>query len=202
MPPPPQAPWPDAPRPDARRPDDPRPGDVRQPAALPGRLAAALRRVLRAPARTRERRAEPSLRLASDLENCRQQRDRWRRNADSYERELSRVRLERVHLLAWLAALHPSSAVLTDGGTGADGVRALSLRAGERGLSWPLAPAELPLFAHVPYAEHAASAPLGEADQAAHIREHIRLLAIEGILSAPPAERPPPARPARSGDRH
>ncbi|CCK27107.1 hypothetical protein BN159_2728 [Streptomyces davaonensis JCM 4913] len=192
MPSPPSEPWP----------DDPRANDLRLD-ALPGRLAAALRRFLWPFARTREQSADPSQRLALDLEDCRHQRDRWRRHADSYERELTRVRMERAHLLAWLAALHPSSAVLTDGGgAGAGGSYALSLRAGERGLSWSLAPAELPLFTHVPHAEPASSTPLSEADQAAHIRDHTRLLAIEGILSAAPAERPSPIRSARSGDRH
>lgn len=136
----------------------------------PARLAAALRRFLRLRARAR---------LALDLDTCRQERDRWRHNADSYEQELTGVRLERAHLLAWLAALHPSSAVLTE--RDADGGPVLSLRAGEHTLFWPLAPAELPLFAHVPYA---APAPREEAhDRAARIREHTRLLAVEDMLT-------------------
>ncbi|MGV9456770.1 hypothetical protein [Streptomyces sp. NPDC003635] len=108
---------------------------------------------------------------------------------------MTSLRHERAHLLAWLAALHPSSAVLTDGGG------TLSLRAGERGVSWPLSPAELRLFAHVPHAEPADLTDMGEAEQTAHIREHTRLLAIEGILSAAPAGTLSPGpRSARSGD--
>lgn len=197
MPPPAPSPLPDDPRaytphPGDTGPDDPRAtaprpssdpglGGPRPRAARPsvrlGRLVGFVCRVLRLPGVER-RRGDPEPRLVLELENCRQQRDRWRRHADSYERELTRFRHERAHLLAWLAALHPSSAVLTDGGG------TLFLRAGERGVSWPLSPAELPLFAHVPYAEPAAPTDVGEAEQAAHIREHTRLLAIEDILSA------------------
>ncbi|WP_327185370.1 hypothetical protein [Streptomyces sp. NBC_01334] len=134
-----------------------------------------------------------------DLDDCRQELARWQRHADSFERELTRVSFERAHLLAWLAALHPSSAVVAPAvGAGPDGTHLLRLVAGGRQLSWRLPPRDIPLFAHVPYTERATGhlqrdGPTA-AEQAAHIRSHTRLLAIEGTLFAAPAERRPQAR--------
>ncbi|OQR59918.1 hypothetical protein B6E66_32725 [Streptomyces maremycinicus] len=135
-----------------------------------------------------------------DLDDCRRELVRWQRHADSFERELTRVSFERAHLLAWLAALHPSTAVVTPAaGAGADGTHLLRLVAGGRQLSWRLPPRDIPLFAHVPYTERAVGH--GQRDgptageQAAHIRSHTRLLALEGTLFATPAESRPQARP-------
>ena len=160
-----------------------------------GRVIALLRLGSRRP--TAASRADRSHRLALELEGCRQDLARWRRHADSYARELSRLSRERAHLLAWLAALHPASAVVTP--SAGAGPHTLRLTAGERQLCWRLPSAELPLFTHVPYAEHP-SAPApgdghGPVDQAAHIRRHTRLLAIEGAFLAAAAGRRPPSRP-------
>ncbi|MEU6545353.1 hypothetical protein [Streptomyces sp. NPDC046859] len=154
--------------------DEPAAGEPRPPGRL-RRAATALRRGLRAA-------GPPRRKCERELEQCRQERDRWQRYADSYERDLTRVRLERAQLLAWLAALHPASAVLT---RGADGIHQLGIEAGGRQLSWPLHPADLPQFAHIPYAPHTVG-PYGRAigDQAAHLRRHTRLLAMEGMLFA------------------
>lgn len=164
--------------------------DARGPGAAGslGRAAAALRRALRS-----GRVPRPEQR---DLDDCRRERDRWQRHADSYERELTRVRLDHAHLLAWLAALHPASAVLApDSEAGPDGVHQLRIEAGGRQLSWRLHPADLPLFAHTPYAPHALAADGPPApDQAAHLRRHTRLLALEGALLTEPAQ---PAAPAQ-----
>ncbi|MFF3939822.1 hypothetical protein [Streptomyces phaeofaciens] len=179
------------------------------------RTAAALLRVLRPRVRrtrwehgrTTRPETDPGHRLALDLDNCRQERDRWRRHADSYERELNLVSLERAHLLAWLAALHPASAVVSPAvGPGTDGTHLLRFVAGDRQLTWRLPPADLPLFTHVPYAELPAALPGGDAhrllDQAAHIRRHTRLLAIEGTLFTVPAPASAERRPrVRPGDR-
>nr|WP_211283911.1 hypothetical protein [Streptomyces antibioticus] len=164
------------------------------PGAL-GRTVAALRRALR-PGRVP--RPDPR-----DLDDCRRERERWQRHADSYERELTRVRLDHAHLLAWLAALHPASAVLApDSEAGPGGVHRLRIEAGGRQLSWRLHPADLPLFAHTPYAPHALAADGPPAtDQAAHLRHHTRLLALEATLFTEPTEpkapAPPPKTPAQ-----
>ncbi|MGW2891428.1 hypothetical protein ACWDDN_40230 [Streptomyces griseoruber] len=132
-------------------------------------------------------------RLALDLDDCRQELARWQRHADSYERELTRISRERADLLAWLAALHPSSAVVTPAtDTGPGGTHLLRLMAGERLLSWRLPPADLPLFAHVRYAEPTVAPPRREGpripDQATHIRRHTRLLALEEALFTTPPD--------------
>lgn len=145
-----------------------------------------LRRTFAALCRVRGRR------LRRELDDCRAERDRWRWHADSYERELTHALLERAHLLAWLAALHPSSAVLT---SGSDGTHLLCVEAGGRRLSWRLAQNDLPLFTHVPYARPVTTdGHAGTPDQAAHIRSHTRLLAMEGSLFGAPAETGAPRR--------
>ncbi|MFJ8633052.1 hypothetical protein [Streptomyces sp. NPDC093568] len=149
-----------------------------------GRAAAALLRVLRRRGKHLARGTGPRHRLGRDLDDCRQERERWQRHADSYERELTDARRERAHLLAWLAALHPASAGLTpDDGCGPDGAHLLRIEAGGQRLSWRLSPADLPLFAHVPYAHPVAGERPAPQDQTAHLRRHTRLLAMEGILS-------------------
>lgn len=168
-------------------------------AARPLGRMAALRRLFGPRDRAPRPEAAPRHSLSPDLDDCRRELARWQRHADSFERELTRVSFERAHLLAWLAALHPSSAVVTPAvGAGPDGTHLLRLVAGGRQLSWRLLPRDIPLFAHVPYTERATVH--GQRDgptvveQAAHIRGHTRLLALEGTLFAGPAERRPQAR--------
>ncbi|MGW7262142.1 hypothetical protein [Streptomyces sp. NPDC054842] len=199
MPPPPNS-LPADPAPESPRSSRPRPtGPL-------GRTAAALLFVLcprgrgtrRRPADADRPRTEPRRLLARDLDDCRQERDRWRRHADSYERELTLVSLERAHLLAWLAALHPSTAVITPATEPrTQGTYLLRLVTGSRQLSWQLSLTELSLFTHVPYVEKATD-PSPEAahsarDQAAHIRRHTHLLTVEAsLLGIPgPAEGQP-----------
>ncbi|MFE2585425.1 hypothetical protein [Streptomyces sp. NPDC059378] len=167
----------------------------------PAGRTAALLRLLRPRGRASRQETEPPEHPSVDLDSCRQELARWQHHADSFERELSRVASERAHLLAWLAALHPSSAVITPAvGIGGDGTHLLRLVAGERQLCWHLLPKDLPLFGHVPYTERS-TGPLqrdgpGALEQAAHIRSHTRLLAIEGTLFAVPVEKEASARPA------
>ncbi|MCX4810771.1 hypothetical protein OG601_09060 [Streptomyces sp. NBC_01239] len=127
-------------------------------------------------------------RLGKDLATSRAQTARWQRHADAYARERDSVERERAHLLAWLAALHPSSAVVSqapapapDGAAG--GQHFLSLMAGGRTLSWALAPRDAPLFQHVRRARDAdtrAWRDAGEIEaQYAHIQRHTRMLALE-----------------------
>ncbi|MEV0176857.1 hypothetical protein AB0I00_37815 [Streptomyces sp. NPDC050803] len=186
--------------PSALPPDEPGTDAPGAPGPL-ARAAAVLRKALWPSSRTVERPATPPGRLALDLADCRRERDRWQRHADSYERELTRALRERASLLAWLAALHPASAAVTPD---ADGGHVLCVQAGGRRLCWPLASADLPLFAHVPYRDPVAPPSRGDAptpvDQATHLRRHIRLLALEGVLPPAPPETPPRGRPLRSGD--
>ncbi|MFJ1871204.1 hypothetical protein [Streptomyces chartreusis] len=175
-------------------------GHPRSPGPL-GRAVGVLLRVLRRCGKPLARRTGPRHRLGRDLDACRQERDRWRRHADSYERELTRTRHERAHLLAWLAALHPSSAVLTpDAGSGPDGPHLLCVDAGGRQLSWRLSPADLPLFAHVPYAQPVIPDSSAPPDQTAHIRRHTRLLAMEGTLFGATTETWAAVMPLRPGE--
>ncbi|MFE7934724.1 hypothetical protein ACFU6S_39615 [Streptomyces sp. NPDC057456] len=167
-----------------------------------GRTAVALLRLLRPRGRTTRQETGPGERLALDLAGTRQELARWQRHADSYERELNRVSHERAHLLAWLAALHPASAVITPAADPAPGgTHLLRLVAGERQLTWRLPPADLPLFAHVPYTAQAPGPHRPRPDdhrfldQAAHIRRHTRLLAVEETLFTAPAQIRPSARP-------
>ncbi|MFI9337069.1 hypothetical protein [Streptomyces althioticus] len=53
------------------------------------------------------------LRLEHELAVSRLRLARWQQHADAYERRLGDAERERAHLLSWLAALHPASAVLT-----------------------------------------------------------------------------------------
>ncbi|MFE1438471.1 hypothetical protein [Streptomyces sp. NPDC058739] len=125
---------------------------------------------------------------------------RWQLHADSYAQESGRLSRERAHLLAWLAALHPASAVITPAvRAGHHGSLRLRLMAGGQQLSWAVRPDDLALFEHVPFAEPAMEHPVGlctdehaeepGADRDAHIRRHTHLLAIEGTLLGVPARR-------------
>ncbi|MGW2915771.1 hypothetical protein ACWC9X_35740 [Streptomyces asoensis] len=157
-----------------------------------GDRTGVLRRLLRPRGLTVRPQTAARHDTAPDLDDCRRELARWQRHADSFERELTRVSFERAHLLAWLAALHPSSAVVAPAaGAGPDGTHLLRLVAGGRQLSWRLPPRDIPLFAHVPYTERATGHLTRDgpaaAEQAAHIRSHTRLLALEGTLFAAPA---------------
>lgn len=141
------------------------------------------------------------LRLEHELAVSRLRLARWQQYADAYERRLGDAERERAHLLAWLAALHPASAVLTPlTGPDQEGAHRLCLVAGGWHLSWRIPPGDLALFAHVPFrAESAAAHPVPDLhDQGVLIRRHVRLLAMEGVVQvglAGTAGISPPAPP-------
>ncbi|MEU3793413.1 hypothetical protein AB0F07_27000 [Streptomyces fructofermentans] len=129
-------------------------------------------------------------RLGDELHTSRTEAARWQRHADAYARDREHMARERAHLLAWLAALHPSSAVVSqapapDGTAG--GWHVLTLVAGGRPLSWTLAPREVPLFQHVRWArdpDTRAWRDLEEIEaQYAHIHRHTRMLALEDDMA-------------------
>ncbi|MEU9588032.1 hypothetical protein ACIG5C_23150 [Streptomyces werraensis] len=135
------------------------------------------------------RAAEPvdRLRLEHELAVSRLRLARWQQHADAYERRLGDAERERAHLLSWLAALHPASAVLTPlTGPEHEGTHRLCLIAGGWHLSWHIPAADLALFAHVPFRTESADAhPVPDAvDQGALIRRHVRLLTMEGAVQA------------------
>ncbi|MGW3658385.1 hypothetical protein ACWD6R_23045 [Streptomyces sp. NPDC005151] len=69
------------------------------------------------------------------------------RLVDQHTRALNGAYCELAHLVAWLAALHP--AVLTPAPDAGDGWHLVFVSAGGWQFSWPIAPADLHLFAHV-----------------------------------------------------
>ncbi|MFI6403618.1 hypothetical protein [Streptomyces sp. NPDC050548] len=177
-------------------PEEPVSGGSEARGTRPVGRTAALLRLLRPRGRALRQEAALSHRLSVDLDGCRKELARWQRHTDSFERELTRVSFERAHLLAWLAALHPSSAAISPA---VGGRHLLSLVAGDRQLSWWLLPRDLPLFGHVRRVDHTVHHLRRDGpaalEQAAHIRSHTRLLAMEGALFAAPVRQQPQARP-------
>jgi len=136
--------------------------------------------------------------LRRDLDAARTALTRWQGYADSLALDLETRTKERdsafrelAHTLAWLAALHPSTAVITpspdpDG----DGWQVLYLVAGGWQMSWHIHPANADLLKHV--------TPVDVTDPRAQwdghgsqqlwerVRNHVRLLALEGIANAAP----------------
>ncbi|MFH8465097.1 hypothetical protein [Streptomyces sp. NPDC017991] len=168
-------------------------GRLRRPRSprSPRRFFGILRRTPAATPDAADRSADRLQRLGNDLSTSRAQTARWKRHADAYARERDVLARERAYLLSWLAALHPSSAVVsqapTPDGT-ADGRHVLSLVAGGRPLSWTVAPREVPLFQHVPRAagdtDTRAWRDAQEVEaQYAHIHRHTRMLALEDDLT-------------------
>ncbi|MFZ3569453.1 hypothetical protein ACNYS0_21105 [Streptomyces sp. BH034] len=127
-------------------------------------------------------------RLAAQLA---EQLERWQGHADSYakqataaERYRDSVLRDRAHLLAWISALHPATTVITPAAEGDDaGWHVLYLTAGGWQMSWHIAPAEVPLFAHVERVEptdpRAQWDGHGDTQKHQRIRQHVRLLALE-----------------------
>ncbi|MET8765504.1 hypothetical protein [Streptomyces sp. NPDC004658] len=127
------------------------------------------------------------LRLTQDLTAALSETARWKRHADSYERERDGAYRERAQLLAWLAALHPATAVITPAADidGEDGWQLLYLVAGGWQMSWHIHPRDADLFRHVTAVEP--SDPRAQWDghsteqKYERIRGHVRLLAQESL---------------------
>ncbi|RMB80124.1 hypothetical protein [Streptomyces shenzhenensis] len=118
---------------------------------------------------------DPVTILTNALTEAQEEAARWKRHADAYDAERSEAAQlshhyrnqleraerdrdgayrERAQLLAWLTALHPSTAVITaSSDVDEDGWQLLYLVAGGWRMSWHIAPCDVPLFKHVTVVE-------------------------------------------------
>ena len=147
---------------------------------------------------------DPVAVLSRALTDAQGEAARWKRHADTYDnerdtavkafnakvleaedagRERDGAYRERSQLLAWLTALHPSTAVITPApDIDEDGWHLLYLVAGGWQMSWHIAPRDLPLFRHVELVEP--SDPRAQWDghgteqKYQRIQQHVRLLAL------------------------
>jgi len=143
---------------------------------------------------------DPVLVLTRDLQVALADAAQWKRHANSYAqqreravdllatayRERSSTHQELAHLLAWLAALHPSSAVITPAQSDSpDGAQVLYLVAGGWQMSWPIATEYTHLFKHVTAVSQADSRAQwdghGTEQKYERIHGHVRLLALDGL---------------------
>lgn len=140
------------------------------------------------------------MRQADALRTARDKAERCQANADSFATELretldtlaDRTRErdgayeERAQLLAWLAALHPSTTVIAPSpDVDEDGWQLLYLTAGGWQMSWHIHPRDAQYFKHVTVVD--ATDPRAQWDghgtvqKYERIRNHTRLLALEAI---------------------
>ncbi|MET9729641.1 hypothetical protein ABZZ79_02940 [Streptomyces sp. NPDC006458] len=129
---------------------------------------------------------ERGVRRADDLRTAREEATRWKDHADSYERERDGAYRERAQLLAWLAALHPSSAVITQSpDVDEDGWQLLYLVAGGWQMSWHIHPRDADLFRHVPVVDvtdpRAQWDGHGTLQKYERMANHVRLLALDQL---------------------
>ncbi|MEU0199162.1 MULTISPECIES: hypothetical protein [unclassified Streptomyces] len=152
---------------------------------------------------------DPVALLSRAVTEAQEEAARWKRHAATYANDLDlavqgfnakvlvaedRTRerdgayRERAQLLAWLAALHPSSAVITPArDIDEDGWHLLYLVAGGWQMSWHIAPLDVPLFRHVELVEP--SDPRAQWDghgteqKYQRLQQHVRLLALNAPRS-------------------
>ncbi|MFF5984385.1 hypothetical protein ACFY78_36640 [Streptomyces olindensis] len=121
------------------------------------------------------------IRQAEELRLAREEAARWKDHADSYDCERSDTQRECAQLLAWLAALHPASAVIAPAHDG-DGSQDLYIVAGGWQLSWSIPAEHADLFKHVPVVDvtdvRAQWDGHGAEQRGERIRQHVRLLAL------------------------
>ncbi|MBP5930164.1 hypothetical protein F3K39_19035 [Streptomyces sp. LBUM 1479] len=151
--------------------------------------------------------SDPVARLVRDLQAARDEAARWKRYAetydterteagqlcDQYRNELERAEKERdgayrerAQLLAWLAALHPSTTVITQSpDVDEDGWQLLYLVAGGWQLSWHIHPRDAELFRHVTVVDvtdpRAQWDGHGSEQKYERIHNHVRLLALDEL---------------------
>ncbi|MBE4783943.1 hypothetical protein [Streptomyces caniscabiei] len=145
--------------------------------------------------------------LARDLQAAQDEAARWKRHADTYdteraeasalshhyrdeleraEKERDGAYRERAQLLAWLAALHPATTVITASpDVDEDGWQLLYLVAGGWQLSWHIHPRDAELFRHVTVVDvtdvRAQWDGHGSEQKYERIHNHVRLLALDSL---------------------
>lgn len=138
------------------------------------------------------------IRQAESLSAAQEEAARWKRHADSFEQDRERAveaLAERIRerdgayeecaqLLAWMAALHPATAVITPAYDGEDS-QDLYLVAGGWQMRWTVATEYVDLFRHVTPVDvtdvRAQWDGHGSMQRGERIRNHTRLLALGAI---------------------
>ncbi|MFG2277553.1 hypothetical protein ACGFNQ_02545 [Streptomyces asoensis] len=140
------------------------------------------------------------LRLTQELNAALAEAARWKRQADSFEKDRERAVEalvgciaerdgaygERAQLLAWLAALHPATTVITQSpDVDEDGWQLLYLVAGGWQMSWHIHPRDAHLFQHVTVVDvtdpRAQWDGHGTVQKYERMRGHVRLLALDSL---------------------
>jgi hypothetical protein len=150
---------------------------------------------------------DPVAVLSAALAEAKAEAARWKRHADSYdteraeasalshhyrdeleraEKERDGAYRERAQLLAWLAALHPSTTVITQSpDVDEDGWQLLYLVADGWQLSWHIHPRDADLFGHVTVVDvtdpRAQWDGHGTVQKYERIHNHVRLLALDEL---------------------
>ncbi|MEU3162217.1 hypothetical protein ACPCAJ_21225 [Streptomyces griseoincarnatus] len=130
--------------------------------------------------------------VIADLQDANAETRRWKQHAESFAQdaedratERDGAYRERAQLLAWITALHPATSVITASpDVDEDGWQLLYVVAGGWQLSWHIAPDDAHLFRHVTVVDvtdpRAQWDGHGTAQKYQRIRQHVRLLALEG----------------------
>ncbi|MFE0727911.1 hypothetical protein ACFW2X_06605 [Streptomyces antibioticus] len=146
------------------------------------------------------REGERILRLTQDLTTALAETARWKRHAESFaqdaedrEKQLDHTYRERAQLLAWIAALHPATAVITASpDVDEDGWQLLYVVAGGWQMSWHIHPRDRDLFRHVTVVDvtdrRAQWDGHGTVQKYERIRNHVRLLALDTVADGPPTD--------------
>ncbi|MEU1141816.1 hypothetical protein ABZ392_33910 [Streptomyces sp. NPDC005885] len=135
------------------------------------------------------------MRQAEELATAREEAARWKQHADDFaheaedrEKERDGAYRERAQLLAWIAALHPATTVITQSpDVDEDGWQLLYLVAGGWQMSWHIHPRDADLFRHVTVVDvtdaRAQWDGHGTVQKYERIHNHVRLLALD-VLGA------------------
>ncbi|MEU4170988.1 hypothetical protein AB0F46_29425 [Streptomyces sp. NPDC026665] len=137
------------------------------------------------------------MRQAEALRTAREDVERWKQHAESYDRERGDALRECALLLAWIAALHPASAVIAPAHDG-EGTLDLYIVAGGWQLCWSVPEHDASLFQHVTAVDvtdaRAQWDGHGTEQRGERIHNHIRLLALDDLGANALTVGPTPSR--------